>query len=108
MNLKLLKENVGSEINQLKKQLRELSVRMPDSSDIGTAVEMQNSINNQLSHKERYYKRILKACKKQEDGDFGYCEDCGINIPEKRLSKMPDAECCVDCQSIREFKLKVA
>ncbi|ECR0552728.1 TraR/DksA family transcriptional regulator [Salmonella enterica] len=31
-----------------------------------------------------------------------YCEDCGILILAARLEVLPDAVCCVDCQTLRE------
>ncbi|EJR8579860.1 TraR/DksA family transcriptional regulator [Salmonella enterica] len=31
-----------------------------------------------------------------------YCEDCGILIPAARLEVLPDAVCCVGCQTLRE------
>lgn len=34
----------------------------------------------------------------QNDQDFGFCEECGMRIPEERLLIMPDASLCVPCQ----------
>lgn len=31
-----------------------------------------------------------------------YCEDCDILIPAARLEVLPDAVCCMDCQTLRE------
>jgi DnaK suppressor protein len=31
--------------------------------------------------------------------DFGQCEDCGDDIPEKRLELMPCARYCAECQA---------
>ncbi|ELC3101909.1 TraR/DksA C4-type zinc finger protein [Salmonella enterica] len=31
-----------------------------------------------------------------------YCEDCDILIPAARLEVLPDAVCCVGCQTLRE------
>jgi len=30
--------------------------------------------------------------------EFGVCEDCGVNIPHKRLMAIPWATLCVSCQ----------
>ena len=37
------------------------------------------------------------ALKRIEDPEFGYCADCGEEIPFARLSAMPEATFCVDC-----------
>ena len=37
------------------------------------------------------------ALKRIDDADFGYCADCGEEIPFARLLAMPEATLCVDC-----------
>lgn len=34
--------------------------------------------------------------------DFGLCEDCGEDIPARRLELMPWARLCIECQGGRE------
>ncbi|MBD1546369.1 TraR/DksA family transcriptional regulator [Roseibium aggregatum] len=41
--------------------------------------------------------RIEAALKRLEEGDYGYCLDCGEEIPEKRLEIDPAAALCVSC-----------
>ena len=36
---------------------------------------------------------------RDEPDDFGACEDCGEDIPQKRLEVMPWAAYCTECQS---------
>ena len=36
---------------------------------------------------------------RDEPDDFGTCEDCGEDIPSKRLEVMPWAAYCTECQS---------
>lgn len=40
--------------------------------------------------------------------DFGACEDCGEDIPEKRLTLMPWAALCTECQSKVDPRRNVA
>ncbi|MDJ0951190.1 MAG: TraR/DksA C4-type zinc finger protein [Alphaproteobacteria bacterium] len=42
-------------------------------------------------------RRIMAALARLDDGDFGYCEECGEEIPAKRLEIDPVSERCVDC-----------
>lgn len=37
------------------------------------------------------------ASKRLDDVDFGYCVNCGEDIPFKRLLTMPESTLCVDC-----------
>lgn len=45
---------------------------------------------------------VAKAMQALADGDYGYCEDCGEEIPEQRLQAKPEALLCVPCQETRE------
>jgi DnaK suppressor protein len=42
-------------------------------------------------------KRIEAALKRLDTGDYGYCLDCGEEIPAKRLAIDAVTERCVDC-----------
>lgn len=42
------------------------------------------------------------ALEKIEKGSYGVCEDCGCNIPLKRLEIMPGARYCVSCEEKRD------
>ncbi|MEL7258611.1 MAG: TraR/DksA C4-type zinc finger protein [Pseudomonadota bacterium] len=41
--------------------------------------------------------RLLAALTRMEEGEFGYCDDCGELIAERRLRLDPAALKCVDC-----------
>ena len=42
------------------------------------------------------------ALKRIEDGVYGQCMDCGVDIPAPRLRAAPEAARCIDCQDKRE------
>jgi DnaK suppressor protein len=45
-------------------------------------------------------RRGLRAAKARlEDGEFGYCEDCGEEISPKRLELDPTVPRCINCAS---------
>lgn len=41
--------------------------------------------------------RIDMALRRIDDGDYGYCRECGEKIPEKRLEIDPTCLNCVNC-----------
>ena len=41
-----------------------------------------------------------------DKGDYGYCEDCGVEIGIKRLEALPTANLCIDCKSLNEIREK--
>ena len=46
--------------------------------------------------------KIQDALMRLEQGDYGYCFDCGEEIAEKRLRALPFAVRCKDCEEARE------
>ncbi|MCM2357181.1 MAG: TraR/DksA family transcriptional regulator [Geobacteraceae bacterium] len=46
--------------------------------------------------------RMDEATNKLERGTYGLCEECGVEIDEKRLAVAPLVLCCLDCQKRRE------
>ncbi len=46
--------------------------------------------------------RIEAALGRINDGDFGYCTECGEDIALKRLEHDPTVPTCIDCQRARD------
>ena len=46
--------------------------------------------------------RIDAALKRIDEGEFGYCVSCGINIEPKRLDNDPTTPTCFDCAEMSE------
>ncbi len=45
---------------------------------------------------------IDAALKRIDQGRYGICTDCGVNIPVARLHAYPTAKRCIDCQGLHE------
>jgi DnaK suppressor protein len=65
---------------------------------------MQAIASSRNRNTDGVLKRVVKALGKlREDPDsFGECEECGDELPPKRLEAMPYAEYCVSCQGKRD------
>ena len=44
---------------------------------------------------------VVRALAKIEEGTYGFCDRCGLLIPEERLEARPWSVLCVDCASAR-------
>ncbi len=65
--------------------------------------EKGRQLNHLLSERDRIkLAHIDDAIEKIEDETYGICEECGCEIPKKRLSVLPFARCCIECQSEME------
>ena len=52
------------------------------------------------------YKRQDKTLIRIEEDDYGFCDQCGIDIGVRRLEARPTAELCVDCKTLDEIREK--
>ncbi|MDA8488552.1 TraR/DksA family transcriptional regulator [Kluyvera sp. Awk 3] len=70
---------------------------MTDSFDRASDLETEE--------RQRVLNSHLNRVKEQPD-EAGFCNDCGNDIPDKRLAANPDAVTCYTCQDIRERRGK--
>jgi DnaK suppressor protein len=78
------KISVDSFIDDLDRADREISAQ--------TFYKLLDRKNKELERINFLIRRV------QKEQDFGLCEECGRQIPEKRLLIMPEAVYCVPCQ----------
>lgn len=77
---------------------------MPDIADQATGINTRQILIG-LGEKERAQLKLVEiALEKITNKTFGICEGCESKIPAKRLSAMPYARLCIDCQSEAERK----
>ena len=97
----------------LRQRRKELEAYSEMSAEARSAVELDQSSVGRVSridaiqqqamalvterNRERDLQRIKAALVRIDEGEFGYCVDCGENIAEKRLEFDPSVPQCVDC-----------
>jgi DnaK suppressor protein len=79
-----------------------------DAATVGVADEDAQALSEMMQalasarnkDSARELAEIDRALRKlqQSPDEFGQCEDCGDDIPEKRLLLMPHARYCAECQ----------
>ncbi|HXN11934.1 MAG TPA: TraR/DksA family transcriptional regulator [Candidatus Acidoferrales bacterium] len=77
-----------------------------DTYDLASE-ERDREINFILSDRERVkLKQIDDALERLDDGTYGVCESCGLEIAEERLEAMPFSRLDRDCQQDEEREAK--
>ena len=61
------------------------------------ALQNQAMAKAQQERRDGEFARLQPALKNVESEDYGFCEDCGEEIPLGRLLLDPAARLCVDC-----------
>jgi DnaK suppressor protein len=73
-----------------------------DTYDLASE-ERDREISFILSDRERVkIKQIDDALARLDEGSYGVCEACGLEIGEERLEAMPFTRLCRDCQQDQE------
>jgi len=97
--IQIRKSKISSE-DPFKNEARVLDNASPDADaeeQFGHA--RVSAIKIDLNKKSNQIKKALHAIKK---GKYGICEDCGKMIDTDRLSIVPEATLCIDCEKKRE------
>ena len=61
------------------------------------ALQQQAMAKATQARRGQQRQRLLAALARLDEGEFGYCTDCGEDIPTKRLNLDPTARTCVNC-----------
>ena len=82
----------------LKDSLQELSMYDNHPADIGTETFERSKDLGLKDLARRQIKEADDALGRIREGNYGICEGCGGEIPEKRLEAMPSTTFCYKCR----------
>lgn len=102
--LKSLRQAIQAEINGIREALERWKTHNGGQSP-ADADEIAASGASYLSWKRRMDHRLVElslALSRMDGDDYGYCEDCGEEIPYQRLEAVPSTPYCIACMRRRE------
>jgi DnaK suppressor protein len=83
-------------------EITDLRDKLPDEMD---QASLSSDIGFSLRIRDREAKligKITDALERLEEGTFGICEECGEEIPLKRLMARPVTTLCIECKEAQE------
>jgi DnaK suppressor protein len=101
-----IKAGLGEDIDRTVHTMQDEATLFADPNDRAT---QESDINLELRNRDRERKLIKKIDEmltKINDGDYGYCDNCGIEIGLNRLEARPTATLCIDCKTLDEIREK--
>ncbi len=106
------RQEVMKEIDRLlgNRMSDEYQRRVDSAPDVGDQALLDTERVRDISLLEMRNKmrqQIDEALAKLEEGTYGRCADCKVEISEKRLRTVPFARRCVACQSKQELLEKI-
>lgn len=84
--------------------MQDETINHPDPTDRATQ-ETDMSLELRSRDRERkLIKKIDDTFMLIDAGDYGFCENCGVEIGIQRLEARPTATLCIDCKTLDEIR----
>jgi DnaK suppressor protein len=98
------KQELMEEVDRTKEHMQSEANNAADPSDRASQEE-EFSLELRARDRERkLIKKINKTLDLIEKDDYGFCDECGIEIGIRRLEARPTATLCIDCKTLAEIK----
>jgi len=102
--LRAVKEELSQDIDRTVQTMQDEATIFADPNDRAT---QESDIALELRNRDRERKLIKKideTIARIDSGDYGYCDNCGVEIGLKRLEARPTATLCIDCKTLDELR----
>ena len=100
------KKELMEEVDRTVHHMQDEAANFPDPND---RASQESDFTMELRTRDRERKLIKKideSIDHLDSGEYGYCDDCGIEIGIRRLEARPTANQCIDCKSLSEIREK--
>jgi len=101
-----LKEELSQDIDRTVHTMQDEATVFADPND---RASQESDIALELRNRDRERKLIKKideTIARIDADDYGYCDNCGVEIGLKRLEARPTATLCIDCKTLDELREK--
>jgi len=100
------KQELMEEVDRTMHHLQEDAANYADPSDRATQEE-EFSLELRTRDRERkLIRKIDKTLDRIDKDDYGFCDQCGVEIGIRRLEARPTATLCIDCKTLSEIREK--
>jgi len=99
-----IKAGLGKDIDRTVHTMQDEATVFADPNDRAT---QESDMGLELRNRDRerkLIKKINEMLAKIESGEYGYCENCGVEIGLSRLEARPTATLCIDCKTLDEIR----
>jgi len=100
------KNELMEEVDRTVHHMQIESERCPDPNDRATQEEEMSLELRARDRERKLLKKIAKSLRVIDEKDYGYCEECGVEIGLRRLEARPTATLCIDCKVLDEIREK--
>ena len=101
-----IKHGLGEDIDRTVHTMQDEATVFADPND---RASQESDVSLELRNRDRERKLIKKIDEmmaKIDSGDYGFCDNCGVEIGLSRLEARPTATLCIDCKTLDEIREK--
>lgn len=101
-----IKTGLGADIDRTVHTMQAEATSFADPNDRAT---QESDTSLELRNRDRERKLINKINEmiaKIDANEYGYCDNCGVEIGLNRLEARPTATLCIDCKTLDEIREK--
>jgi len=102
--LSTMKRQLMEDVDSTVSNMRDDDKNLSDFTDRATKEENLSILLRTRDREGKLLKKIEESLDRLEQGEYGYCESCGIEIGIRRLEARPTAVLCIDCKTIDEIR----
>jgi len=104
--LRSWKMQLMEEVDRTVHHMQDEAANFPDPNDRATQ-ESEFTMELRARDRERkLIKKIDESLNNLDDGEYGYCVQCGEEIGIRRLEARPTATLCIECKTLDEIREK--
>lgn len=99
-----IKHGLGEDIDRTVHSMQDDATVFADPND---RASQESDMTLELRNRDReskLIKKINEMLTKINNGEYGYCEKCGVEIGLNRLEARPTATLCIDCKTLDEIR----
>ena len=100
------KRQLQEEVERTVSHMRDEASHYADPADRATQEE-EFALELRTRDRERkLIRKIDETMERIRKDDYGFCDQCGVEIGLRRLEARPTATLCVDCKTLEEIREK--
>lgn len=104
--LRAWKRQLQEEVERTVSHMRDDANNYADPSDRATQEE-EFALELRTRDRERkLIRKIDETLERIRKDDYGFCDQCGVEIGLRRLEARPTATLCIDCKTLEEIREK--
>jgi len=97
-----MKPSENDQLRRALEQRRETLVQELSQDTARVRENLEEEAVLDLTRDDAELRDIEAALRRMDDGSYGICTDCGVEVGAERLHAEPEAARCIDCQRRHE------